>query len=277
MSTDEMGCEVARGRMVSKSLFGSKKFAKLTERQALLYVMVLTHSDVKGRFEADPETLQVNSGRLGLAHSWSAPGLIEDLDALHAVGLIDFWRVGEDSYGEIVDFSAHNTVRVDREAESKIPDNPSRRTPGARREDSRKAPTQVKGEVKAQVKKKTTSGDTSPKVDTRKQAEGKLKHDFTARFCAIWKTLFGKSYTVTRKDLGAIRDYGGGAALVSDSFPSEPEVRKAIEHLGETGMHQSLAAVLGTWQGINESSGKKDQPKLEMYRDLTGISQEGES
>jgi len=71
---------------------------------------------------------------------------------MHRVGLIHLYIVDGEQYAEVIDFTAHNKVRKDRESTSKIPSprESSGTTPGLLREYSGSTPSQV--EVEVQVK-----------------------------------------------------------------------------------------------------------------------------
>lgn len=101
---------MARGRIVSSTLGRSRKFNALPDHfTKLVYVLTLTHADVKGRIEADPDAIYGDSFVLDPD---ATPERIEAaLVDLHRVGLIVLYDVGGKAFAEFVDFLVHNTIR----------------------------------------------------------------------------------------------------------------------------------------------------------------------
>jgi hypothetical protein len=116
---------VARGRFVSKSLWNSKRFAKVPERAANVYQCMIHNANVAGRLEADDVALMSIAGRYGQSRGWTLESMGADRDYLASVGLIELWGDGgENIYASIVKFFDHNKIRADREAPNTIPDPP---------------------------------------------------------------------------------------------------------------------------------------------------------
>lgn len=116
---------MARGRFISNSISGSKKFARLTAHDhRLMYMMLVPHADAEGRHDADPQIL---AGQVYTRLDFTAAQIEAGLRDMHDVGLIRLYAVGEEQYLEIVGFHEHNKVRrkddgsPDREAPSAIP------------------------------------------------------------------------------------------------------------------------------------------------------------
>lgn len=116
---------MARGRFISNSISGSKKFARLTAHDhRLMYMMLVPHADAEGRHDADPQIL---AGQVYTRLDFTAAQIEDGLRDMHDVGLIRLYAVGEEQYLEIVGFHEHNKVRrkddgsPDREAPSAIP------------------------------------------------------------------------------------------------------------------------------------------------------------
>lgn len=111
---------MARGRFISATLGGSRKFARLAnDRHRMIYQLLIPSADAYGRIDADPITLGGRVlTRLGIAPDEISAALAD----MHEVGLIHLYQVGEDQYAEIVNFHEHNDIDLSREAQAEIPD-----------------------------------------------------------------------------------------------------------------------------------------------------------
>ena len=118
---------MARGRMLSKSLSTSRKFAALAEELGklgefgqALYPLIVTHSDDFGRLEGDPFTIK------HLCHPTS-PRREEDfatvLMAMNKVQLIVWYEVDGRHYVQIADYERHQTG-LHKRTSSRFPDPP---------------------------------------------------------------------------------------------------------------------------------------------------------
>lgn len=111
---------MARGRFISATLGGSRKFARLaSDTHRMIYMLLIPSADAYGRVDVDPVTLSGHVlTRLGIA-----PDVVnEALADMHHVGLLHLYEVGEDHYAEIVGFHEHNDIDLSREAQAIIPD-----------------------------------------------------------------------------------------------------------------------------------------------------------
>ena len=114
----------AKGRMLKTRISKSKKMGCLDNDSArLLYLMILPHTDIKGRFEADP--VLVRNFCMPYFKDWDDNKIQACLELLNEVGLIILYVNGEDQYLQMVRFEDFQTIRKDREAESEIPDPPN--------------------------------------------------------------------------------------------------------------------------------------------------------
>ncbi len=111
---------MARGRFISATLGGSRKFARLAnDRHRMIYQLLIPSADAYGRIDADPITLGGRVlTRLGIAPDEISAALAD----MHEVGLIHLYQVGEDQYAEIINFHEHNDIDLSREAQAEIPD-----------------------------------------------------------------------------------------------------------------------------------------------------------
>lgn len=118
---------MARGRMISKCLSTSEKYAALlSEAGALgefcqaLYPLVVAHADDWGRLQADSFTIK------HLVLPFSPRSLDEftaALQALHNVGLVQIYSTAGRSYMQVIDFDEHQTGLHKRIA-SRLPEPP---------------------------------------------------------------------------------------------------------------------------------------------------------
>jgi hypothetical protein len=101
---------MARGRMISKSLSTSEKYAglaaagELTEFCQLLYPLLIPHSDDFGRLQGDPFTVKYMCFP-------ASPRSLEEfataLGHLHASDLIQWYAAGGKRYIQIANFDQH--------------------------------------------------------------------------------------------------------------------------------------------------------------------------
>jgi hypothetical protein len=155
---ETIGGSMARGRMISRSLWGSKRFSALVgeygSAAGLVYVACVTAADVAGRLEADGESVVDLLGRAGRRLGIDAIEAESLVRAAAAVGLLRVWGESPDLYAEVDGFHAHNRVREDREGSSAIPGPDSGSTPGVLRESSGSPPADsggIRGSTPTQV------------------------------------------------------------------------------------------------------------------------------
>ena len=162
---------MARGRMISKSLSTSERWASLysaagrrAEFCQALYVLMVAHSDDFGRLQGDAFTIKH-------AVAPTSPRKLPDFElalaALHHVGLIVWYEVEQRRYVEIVGFDAHQTGLHKRKENSAFPD-----VPGISR-NCREIPGQLNGIKEKRTEQKRTR--TSPNGD-----------DVRVRFDQFW-------------------------------------------------------------------------------------------
>jgi len=114
---------MAKGRMIKKVISKSKKMGALKcDASRLLYMMMMPHSDIKGRLEGDP--LLVRNTVIPYFSDWDDDKTHNCLNDLHNFGLIQLYEVKGEQYIQITRFEDFQTLRKDREAESEIPDPP---------------------------------------------------------------------------------------------------------------------------------------------------------
>lgn len=126
---------MARGRLISRTLGSSRKFAalqkqagKLGEFAQTLYPLIVTHSDDFGRQAGDAFTVK-------LVVFPSSPRREDEfsaaLTAMHHVGLIEWYEADGLQVIQVCDFDAHQPNLHKRAEKSKFPENPgnSRKVP----------------------------------------------------------------------------------------------------------------------------------------------------
>ena len=112
---------MARGRMISKSLGTSRKFAALSgplaEFSAARYPLINSHTDDFGRLEGDSFTIKHRVWPTAHRDEAEFQGALEQL---RSVGLIKLYLVGEQQYVAVVGFDDHQTG-LHKRTQSKLP------------------------------------------------------------------------------------------------------------------------------------------------------------
>jgi hypothetical protein len=110
---------MARGRIIDNAISHSKKVSSLKDATALLYVLLITHTDDFGRMEGDAEdVLHMVVPRRG----YSISKVEEMLTELTSAGLIEIYQIGHKTYLEILNFERFQTFRSDRPRRAEYPD-----------------------------------------------------------------------------------------------------------------------------------------------------------
>jgi hypothetical protein len=125
---------VARGRLVSRTLGSSRRFAslhthgkKLAEFSQILYVLLVSFSDDFGRLEGDAFTVKA---RVFPVSKRSEKEFADALLALHASGLIVWYSEADRHVIQITQWEDHQTG-LHKRTKSKFPDPPEGSTNGA--------------------------------------------------------------------------------------------------------------------------------------------------
>ena len=105
--------------MLKKNISISEKFAALkSDTSRMLWMMILPHLDIKGRFHANPAIIKgviVPLLKVGIKKIQDCLG---DLDR---VGLINLYETKGQKYLQFADFEKYQLLRPEREAKSSIP------------------------------------------------------------------------------------------------------------------------------------------------------------
>ena len=138
--------KMAEGRMLKKRVSKSTKFASLkSDKSRLLYLLLIPHLDVEGRFEAN---LSIVKGNIcPYVSSLSERSIGHCLKDLHDSGLICVYEVDGEKFLQLMRFHDFNNVNPSKEAESHIPPP----TPEQLQSNSRATPPKV--EVKGSISK----------------------------------------------------------------------------------------------------------------------------
>ena len=112
---------MAEGRMLKKRISKSQKFAALKNDKArVLYLLLLPHVDVNGRFEAD---LNVIKGSVcPYVESLTIKSIGACLRKLHEVGLVFVYEIAGEKYLQVYRFHDFNRVDPKKETNPHIPE-----------------------------------------------------------------------------------------------------------------------------------------------------------
>jgi hypothetical protein len=113
-----MGVNVARGRMLDRSITTSKKISKLSDRARCIYMMLLPYTDREGRLNAHPTYLK---GNVFLKLEYTEQDIKQALSECADVELITIYATDEDdAILEVKNFLEHNTPNL-KESNSEYP------------------------------------------------------------------------------------------------------------------------------------------------------------
>lgn len=102
---------MAQRRMISKSISVSRKLAKVKPFTALVFTWLIPHCDDGGNMAGDPETVKA----LVIPARPETVGQTEiAIEELKEIGLIDPYEADGESYIHIMQWSSHQTLRLDR-------------------------------------------------------------------------------------------------------------------------------------------------------------------
>lgn len=206
-----------RGRMLSASLSQSRKFARLDNNDhRLMYVMILPHVDCEGRHDAEPTIL---AGKCFTSLGFTTEQVQVALGDMSNVGLIHLYEIDGEMFLEIVDFLDYQIIRRKangdpvREAPSKIPSRPTRRSTDAEVRQNRvrsasEVPADVRQERDSENPAETAEGSSGTECRST-DAEVTQKCVSTAHLSAA------QSKPIQDKGLGAL----------APNPPSEPPRR----------------------------------------------------
>lgn len=109
---------MARGRIIDKAIYGSRKVSFLNDREALLYTWFIPITDDFGRAEGDAdEVLSAVFRRRNVKEK----EVEKILKKLWDVKLIRTYHVDDRRYIEIIDFDRYQTFRTDRKKQAHCP------------------------------------------------------------------------------------------------------------------------------------------------------------
>ncbi len=115
-----MASRNAKGRMIYWKISYCKQLARSSLLSQLLFTWLIPNADDLGRLEGDPEIIK---GMIFPYHQKITPKQIEEaLRELDKEGLIIWYKVGENWYIQIPNFTIYQKLRKDREYSSDYPE-----------------------------------------------------------------------------------------------------------------------------------------------------------
>lgn len=90
-------------RMICRSSFTSKKLAKCTDSEHLLFYGLVLHADDEGRGDGDPLTLTLECAN----RRWSEEQVEGMMQTLRTLNLVSWYTVDGDLFYEVVDFDRY--------------------------------------------------------------------------------------------------------------------------------------------------------------------------
>jgi hypothetical protein len=191
---------MARGRMISKTLGHSRKYAalgeqagKLGEFAQALYPMLVSHCDDFGRQTGDPYTVKL---AVWPSSSRKEADFVSALKSMHKVGLIEWYEAEGQQFIEVSNFGKHQ-VGLHKATKSHFPE-PSGKFP-----EFRESPTQL-NRTELNLTKPIRSPETPVTAEADEDlATGVTGADISAflrAFCDLYsKHRFGAKYLVRRQ------------------------------------------------------------------------------
>jgi hypothetical protein len=223
-----MDLKMADGRMLKKAISTSRKLAELkTDSARLLYTWILPHTDIEGRFSANPDIIK---GYIVPRIKTMTPRKIESyLQDLAENDLIHLYRDNGDEFLEIIKFKDFQTLRKDRESPSRIP-----------------APTKPKSTPAVLPEQSDTRQDKIKEVKLNKNKQSSKKGlnfaTYDASFIFDW----------LNTDIGFISDFEKNTfRKYSRLTAGHPDKDKILRHITETILDCKEQIKLGTIQRSN--------------------------
>jgi len=214
---------MARGRFISNTLELDD------DTQRLMYVLMLTHTDVEGRLKGNARWL---AGKAFTYLNYTHAQIEAALARMHAVGLIRWYTIKGRKYVQVEKFHDHNKVRKDRESGSVIPappedaETPSQTNAGGLREDSGSTPSQVEVEVEVEVQDEV-EGASSEERMARAFETGQPQANEQHRVRSELRHLAGTDF-VKRHAGWIMADLLNEKRVLSAPVESEEETRERI-------------------------------------------------
>ncbi len=112
---------MARGRFISESVWGSKRFANLDERGANIYFLIVSSADGWGCREYDADSVLDTARKFGRARAWTIDQVNESLELIEGAKLVRTWSDDGHRLAFVDKFFDHNTIREDRKGNPQTP------------------------------------------------------------------------------------------------------------------------------------------------------------
>ena len=149
-----MATPIAKGRIISRAISDSKKFAQLSPQAAVLFCMLIPHYTSHGKMNGDPGYIKAEvCPRIPYLTIANLPGMLDEISAKTNVK----WFAVDGRYWihSTKFLSDHQKLRKDRLGDDLLPDY-SRTTPGpVRHEVEVEVEVEVQGEEEVEVKSRT--------------------------------------------------------------------------------------------------------------------------
>lgn len=163
---------MARGRFISKDVCKDKKVNNLRDPWAMLgFTWLITHADVEGRTDGDPELVK------SLIFPRQREISVEDVERFIRqwvdAGMIDWYEVDGEKFIQFLNFEKHQVgIRRDKEPVSNIPENPAMKPATVEsvpnddgimaenvRNDDGNSPPEVKEKLKKKLREREGEGE----------------------------------------------------------------------------------------------------------------------
>lgn len=150
--------------MIDRSISTSRKLSKVDDRTALIFTWLQPHTDSFGRMDGDAELVLATVVPL---RKYDVEEVEESLAKLQEVGLIELYKIEEDTYLEIVGFDDHQTFKPSRVRVGQFPDRTGKIP--------RLEPYQEPNDEQVSDSRRTRGGQTSDSVRVSKVKLSKVK------------------------------------------------------------------------------------------------------
>lgn len=110
---------MARGRIIDKNISTSKKVAKVTDKSALLYTWLISHTDDFGSMDGDAFVIKAKVVPMRL--NWTLEDVETSIVELVQIGLLIKYEVEQETFVRVINFDSFQTFRTDRPRRAEYP------------------------------------------------------------------------------------------------------------------------------------------------------------
>lgn len=262
--------------MLSRTIADSKKLSEVSERAALVYLLLLPQHDGEGLIEADALSLLVAAGRFAISHGWTQ----DDLEAVRAeLVKAELWVLKDGPHGEAAEYANwQNHQRLDKigRGSSIAPD--SDETPGnygKTSADYGETPALKGREGKGSRREGEVEAPAAFHVDDELP---RIRRSFARAFEQVTKSPF----TIKPADLETFRLAAqlGTCRPWPDDTDLLAEIVRTLEGMQRRGVRYSVRTAINhlgeSWDEppAQRQNGKDPFPEV-VYEDFTGRGQRG--